>query len=120
MEKGKKVGSKLRALAKDRGLSQAQLEEITGINHSTMSGYWSNRLGLGLANGRKLAQALMIELSDLGLSEEEVADDELTNLRHAHAALEETVRLLTGRVEALERRRATPRRVASARKQKAV
>ena len=120
MNRGPDVSRVLPALARSKGFSQGRLEDATGIAHSTMSRYWSGRGGLGEKNARKIAAVLGVELNDLGLSEEEEAGDVLTNLRHAHAALEETVRLLTERVEALERTPATPRRGASTRKQKAV
>lgn len=119
MERGVRVGSALKSLAKERGFSQPKLEAATGIGHSTMSGYWSGRLGLGLKNGRKIADALGVEISALGLSEAEEAASAETDLRLAHAALEETVRLLAERVEALERSPAAPRRVAGAPKRKA-
>lgn len=120
MQKGPDVSKILRALCREKGVSQTWLERETKIGHSTMQRYWSGDGGLGLKNGRKIATALGVEISRLGLSEEEAAGDELTNLRLAHAALEETVRLLTERVEGLERKRATPRRAASTRKRKAV
>jgi transcriptional regulator with XRE-family HTH domain len=119
VQKGPDVSKTLPALCREKGYSQTRLERETGIDHSTMQRYWSGNGGLGLKNGRKIADVLDVELSRLGLSEEEAADDDLTILRRAHAALEETVRLLTERVEALERRRGAPRRAATARKRKA-
>lgn len=120
MNRGPDVSGVLPALARSKGFSQARLEKATGIGHSTMSRYWSGRGGLGEKNGRLIADVLGVEVRDLGLAEEEAAASDLENLRLAHAALEETVRLLARRVEALERTPAVPRRVASTRKQKAV
>lgn len=119
MERGPDVSGVLPELARSKGYSQARLEEATGIGHSTMSRYYSGRGGLGQKNGKRIAAVLEVDVRDLGLRvEEEVADD-LGNLRLAHAALEETVRLLTQRVAALERTRATPRSGAATRKRKA-
>lgn len=120
MNRGPDVSGVLPALARSKGFSQAQLEKATGIGHSTMSRYWSGRGGLGEKNGRLIADALGVEIRDLGLAEEEAAANDLANLRHAQVALEEAVRLLTQRVEVLERKRATPQRVPATQKRKAV
>ena len=73
MNKGPNVSQLLPALARSRGFNQAQLEKATGIAHSTMSRYWSGSGGLGLGNGRKIAAALDVEISALGLSEADAA-----------------------------------------------
>lgn len=120
MQKGPDVSKLLPALCREKGYSQTRLERETGIGHSTMQRYWSGDGGLGLKNGRKIADTLGVELSRLGLSEEEAAVDELTDLRRALAALETTVALLADRVTALEPARAKPRRGQPAQRRKAV
>lgn len=69
MERGIYVGAVLPGLTRTRGFNQAQLELATGIAHSTMSGYWSGRKPLGIKNGRKIASALSVSISDLGLTD---------------------------------------------------
>jgi transcriptional regulator with XRE-family HTH domain len=118
MNRGPDVSGVLPHLARSKGYSQARLEEATGIGHSTMSRYWSGRGGLGEKNGRRIAEVLDVSLEELGLGAATAGDD-LGNLRLAHAALEEALRLLTARVEALERTRATPQRSSAARRQRA-
>ncbi len=120
MNPGPDVSKILPPLARGKGFSQARLEEATGIGHSTMSRYWSGRGGLGEKNARRIADALDVAVSDLGLSEEVAAVDEIADLRRALAALEETVALLTQRVAALEPKRVTTRRAQPTQKQKAV
>lgn len=124
MQKGVDAATAIRTLLRERGWKIVDLAAKTGISANTLALYATEnekaRRKLGLQNGAKIAKAFGVDLSRLGLSEGAAADDELTNLRLAHAALEETVRLLTGRVEALERRRAAPRRVAATQKRKAV
>jgi len=63
------VGAVLPGLARSHGYSQKQLEKATGIGHSTMSGYWSGRRPLGEKNGKKIAAALGVPLSELGLTD---------------------------------------------------
>lgn len=77
MNRGPNVSGVLPALARSRGFSQAKLEEATGIGHSTMSRYWSGRGGLGLTNGRRIADVLEVELSELGLSEDGLHEEAL-------------------------------------------
>jgi hypothetical protein len=98
-----------------------------------MSRYWSGRGGLGLKNGRRIARALGVEISLLGLSEEAEAVGDLVEIRRALAALEGTVETmkaaetkLVGRVTALELelaepqpRRGEPRRDQPAQKRRA-
>jgi transcriptional regulator with XRE-family HTH domain len=120
MNRGANVSQVLPSLARSKGFSQAKLEDATGIDHSTMSRYWSGRGGLGEKNAAKIARVLDVEISDLGLTAEAAAGDDLSDLRHTLAALEETVRLLTLRVGELEHTPAAPRRGASTRKRKAV
>ena len=119
MNRGPDVSRLLPPLARDKGYSQAKLEEATGIGHSTMSRYWSGRGGLGEKNARRIADVLEVSLEDLGLSEEGEVVDDLMNLRHSLAALEESLRLLTARVAALERVPVAPRRATAARRQTA-
>lgn len=120
VQKGSDVSKRLRALCREKGYSQTRLERETGIGHSTMQRYWSGTGGLGLKNGRKIADVLGVDISRLGLSEEEAVDDELMNLRRALAALEKTVALLADRVTGLEPVPAKPRRGQPTQKRKAV
>jgi transcriptional regulator with XRE-family HTH domain len=117
VQRGVKAGAAIRKYAKLAGMNQADLEMATGIGHSTISGYWSSRLRLGHGNARKIAAVLDVTLEELGLSEEEAADDE-AGLRRALAALGETVAVLNDRVTALERERATARSARRARRPK--
>jgi transcriptional regulator with XRE-family HTH domain len=70
MNRGPDVSATLPGLARSKGFSQRQLEEATGIGHSTMSRYWSGRGGLGEKNARRIANALGVNISDLGLPDE--------------------------------------------------
>ena len=71
------VGALLPGLSRSKGFSQEQLERATGIGHSTMSGYWSGRLRLGDKNARKIAAALEVSISELGLVDPETPTDPL-------------------------------------------
>lgn len=119
MNRGADVSQILPELSRSKGFSQAKLEEATKIAHSTMSRYWSGRGGLGEKNAAKIAQVLGVEFSALGLSEEGEAVDQMSSLRRALAALEESVRLLTERVATLESDPVVPRHASRDRKRKA-
>lgn len=72
VQRGTYAGDVIKRLAAERGLKQADLEQRTGIGHSTMSGYWSNRLRLGDQNAPLVAAALGVSLEVLSA---EVAQD---------------------------------------------
>lgn len=123
MQKGVYADKAILSLMRERDWRIVDLAERTGISAGTLTAYTTKnpdaRRRLGIENGRIIARAFDVELSRLGLVEEEAVVDDLTELRHAHGALEETVRLLTERVEALERKPGAPRRAAATRKRKA-
>jgi transcriptional regulator with XRE-family HTH domain len=106
------VSAVLPELAKSRGFNQAQLEEATQIGHSTMSGYWSGRLTLGLGNARKIAAVLKVDLSELGYQENPAAPAQVEVsrliaqvedvLERGGSEVGAILRLLARRLDALE------------------
>lgn len=84
-------------------MNQAQLEKVTGIGHSTMSGYWSNRLALGLQNGAKIADALGVTIEELGLRRDDAFSpqrDLQTELRDLREVVEDAAERI-GALEAM-------------------
>lgn len=123
MQKGVDAGAAIRELLAERDWKIKDLAEKTTIRANTVALYATEnddaRRPLGIDNGRKIAAAFQVNVTRLGLPGEEGAASEATELRRGLAALEEAVRLLTQRVEVLERKRATPRRGVSAPRRKA-
>jgi transcriptional regulator with XRE-family HTH domain len=92
----------LRRLLRERGWTQDKLATETGIGRGTINAYCRGRRGLGSTNGRKIAAALGVDLSELGLSDSELSDDEMTALR----AEIEAVAFRVARIEKLLQDRA--------------
>lgn len=57
--------TKLKAIRRERGLSQRELAKRTGINYVTISKYETGRVAPGLANVEKIARALGCLVNDL-------------------------------------------------------
>lgn len=59
------VGAKLRKLRKEKGWTQKQLEERTGIDQKNISSYEAGKLKASGRTLQKFAQAFEIEVSEL-------------------------------------------------------
>lgn len=52
------IGEKIKKLRKERGMTQVELANLSGITQQVISHYESNRNGIGVVNLGKLAKAL--------------------------------------------------------------
>jgi transcriptional regulator with XRE-family HTH domain len=59
------IGSRIRELRMERGWSQVELSQRTGIRHVTLSRYENERMGIGLKNLKKLASAFGVPLKEI-------------------------------------------------------
>lgn len=91
-------------------MKQADLEEATGIGHSTISGYWSGRLRLGDTNAPKIARALGVSLEVLLAEIDPPSPDETKRRLQALEARDDVdpdvvavLELLARRLDALDR-----------------
>lgn len=96
------------------------LELLTGIRGTELSSYNSGKKPLGIANARRIADALGISVLELGAPEEEADHQGLSILRRLQALaaavddLQETNADLLTRLETLERAAEGRRRVRGA------
>jgi transcriptional regulator with XRE-family HTH domain len=108
MERGWDASGRLEAFW-DRVGGRDRLAKRTGIQPGTLSGYNTGRLPLGLANARKIAEALEISLLELGAPEAQPDQRGRSLIDHQEELEAEVIRLatdvrrLTRRVQALER-----------------
>lgn len=58
-------GEKLRQIRKDKGLTQSQLEEKTGINRASISYYEANKVEIPAKNLIAIARALGVSIYDI-------------------------------------------------------
>lgn len=91
MQRGVWAGEKLKALLKERGMTQEQLALAAGLRRTDVNRYVNDRQRLGEINARKLAEALSVTPEYLGLTESEAT---------VHGRLER----IEPRLDAIERR----------------
>ena len=60
-----KFGQRIRTLRKDRGLSQEQLAELSGLDRTYISGIERGIRNVALRNIEALAKALEVSMSEL-------------------------------------------------------
>lgn len=66
----RRLGQNLRRLRDEKGITQEQLEEMTGISQGTLSGYETGRGGWTRKAVMRLAQALEVDIEELFLRPE--------------------------------------------------
>ncbi len=60
-----RLGSRIRSIRKERGLSQEQLAEATGLHRTYIGGVERGERNIGIINLSHIADALHIPLSEL-------------------------------------------------------
>lgn len=101
MEKGWKATGLLEAVWARIG-GRDELARLTGIQAGTLSGYNTGRLRLGIANARRIADAIPgVTVFDLGAPEEAAATREERRVIDRLRELEEALDLLGPNLERL-------------------